>query len=188
MNHRIGFAGASGTGKTWLATRLAVERGLPLCPVGSRQIAQRMGYASPYDVDAVPGARRAFQVELQRAKTEWEREQGWGGFVSDRTPIDNLAYTALHDVHAISADMLELTRSHFATYTHVVVCWRSSFCQLGTDPARALDPTYQAVYEACLYGLLLEHTSPKTRVLHLTEPDEDPLARLSRVRTFVDLP
>ncbi len=181
MIRRIGFAGCSGTGKTWLAERIARELDLPLCPVGSRQVSAQMGYASPYDVDAVPGARRAFQVELQRAKTEWERQHE--SFVSDRTPVDNLVYTALHDVQAIGADMMQLTRRHFHTYTHVVVCWRSGFQRLGVDPARVLEPIYHAIYEACLMGLLAELLGPHTVVLplRLSDPDE----RMAAVRAFM---
>ena len=185
MSKRIGFAGASGTGKTWLANRLAAELELPMCPVGSRQVAEQMGYANhPYDVDRVPGARRAFQVELLARKIEWERPRA--AFVTDRTPVDNLTYTALHDVSAIDADMLERARRHFHTYTHVVVCWCSSFHRLGDDPARVADPTYHAIYEACLMGLLDELQGPHTRVVHLHLHEAD--ARLQAVLDFVRPP
>ncbi len=184
MSKRIGFAGASGTGKSWLASLLATELGLPMCPVGSRQVAEQMGYANPYDVDRVPGARRAFQVELLARKIEWERARA--GFVSDRTPVDNLAYTALHDVYAIDEGMLARARQHFHTYTHVIVCWRSGFHRLGDDPARVADPTYHAIYEACLMGMLEELSGPHTRVLHLRLSEAD--ARLHAVREFVGAP
>lgn len=181
---RIGFAGASGTGKTWLATHIAEELELPLCPVGSRQVAEQMGFASPYDVDKA-GKRAEFQRRLLHAKIQWEAQHPLFQFVSDRTPIDNLTYTALHDVMAIDDEMLRLTREHFATYTHVIVCWRSSFQQLGNDSARVLVPSYHAVYEACLQGLLNEMYGMKTRFLHLASGNDSQDGRLHQVREFV---
>lgn len=48
---RIAFAGSSGTGKTTLARFVSETYGLPINPVGSRSVAQAMGFSSPYDVD-----------------------------------------------------------------------------------------------------------------------------------------
>ena len=48
---RIAFAGSSGTGKTTLAAWASEKYGLPMCPVGSRSTAKRLGFDNPYDVD-----------------------------------------------------------------------------------------------------------------------------------------
>ncbi len=184
MTLRIGFAGASGTGKTWLARKLAAEHGLPLCPVGSRQVAEQMGFANPYDVDRVPGARAAFQARLLTSKVEWERAHHSGGFVTDRTPADNLTYAALHCVGAIDYVMLHLTRAHFQTYTHVIVCRWDAFHQLGDDPARVLDPTYHRIYESCLLGLIADlRGGDGPRITHLEQSDSE--LRLQGVRHFI---
>ena len=100
---RIAFAGASGTGKSTLANFLAKEYGLPVNPVGSRSVSAAMGFASPYDVDRA-GKRSEFQQRLLDEKLAWERDHE--AFVTDRTTLDNLAYTTLHDVHSIDAATL----------------------------------------------------------------------------------
>ena len=59
---RIAFCGASGTGKTTLATWLAEELGISFNPVGSRSTAASMGFSNPYDVDK--SSLQAYQESL----------------------------------------------------------------------------------------------------------------------------
>lgn len=57
MTHRIAFTGASGTGKSTLATWVADKLALPLNPVGARSVAKQLGFVNeagdpdPYQVD-----------------------------------------------------------------------------------------------------------------------------------------
>src|SRR5271165_1540913 len=95
---RIGLAGASGTGKSFLANWLSDTYNLPFNPVGSRSVALAMGFASPYDVDKA-GKRAEFQLRLVTEKLAWEAAHD--SFVSDRTTMDNLAYSMLHDIYAV---------------------------------------------------------------------------------------
>ncbi len=71
---RIAFLGASGTGKTTLTTAIAKIRDLPICPVGSRSVAQAMGFVhppghaqegqgNPYAVDRAEAAN--YEISLQ---------------------------------------------------------------------------------------------------------------------------
>ncbi len=148
---RIAFAGASGTGKTTLAERIAADLCLPICPVGSRPVSAAMGFASPYDVDKA-GRRAEFQRRLIAEKAAWERENP--AFVTDRTTLDNLAYTMLHDVHSVDAELLAAVMSGVDRYTHVIYCPVEAFCNTAGDGARIAELTYQRLYDAALFGLL----------------------------------
>ncbi len=153
---RVAFAGPSGTGKTTLAKYIAERCSIPLNPVGARSVAAAMGFASPYDVDKA-GKRAEFQRRLIDEKIAWET--GRASFVTDRTPLDNIAYTAMHDVKAVSALLLSDAVRATRRYTHVIRCTMDGFFAPGDDPARITDPTYHKLYEALISGLLDEYVS-----------------------------
>lgn len=175
---RLAFAGASGTGKSTLATYAADLLGLPLNPVGSRSVAAAMGFANPYDVDRV-GLRAAFQWRLLTEKISWERDHE--SFVSDRTVLDNLAYQVLHSVHSVTSFTLDLVTAGAQRYTHVVYC-QGVFSEASTDPARAAEPAYHAIYDTFLDGLVARYTSPVTqRILKISARDPDERKRYLKI-------
>jgi hypothetical protein len=153
---RVAMSGASGTGKTTLARFIAEAYGLPVNPVGARSIARDMGFANPYDVD-VAGKRAEFQRRLLTEKLEWERLHADVGFVADRTVLDNLTYTILHDVYSLDGKALDDVHVGLARYTHVFFCPVDSHFKLDGDQARIASPTYHRVFEEVLYGLLEGH-------------------------------
>lgn len=153
---RIAFAGASGTGKTTLSTYLTETLKLPFNPVGSRSVAKAMGFESPYDVDKA-GKRAEFQRRLVTEKRAWENEHQ--EFVTDRTTLDNLAYTVFHDVATIDAALLDQVVEGMARYTHVIYCPVSVFCNPAGDPSRVADMTYHQLYDTVIEALLVRHKS-----------------------------
>lgn len=158
---KIAFAGPSGTGKTTLATHLAETLGIPLNPVGARSVSAAMGFKTPYEVDTVPGARAAFQRKLIADKLAWENAHE--SFVTDRTPLDNITYTVMHDHKAIDAELLASASAGTRCYTHVIQCTMATFFHPGDDAARVKDATYHELYECVLNGLLDRHV-PGVRV------------------------
>jgi predicted ATPase len=148
---RVAFAGASGTGKTSLARYVADTYQIAMNPIGSRQVAAAMGFASPYDVDKA-GKRAEFQRRLLEEKYTWEKQND--AFVTDRTVADNLTYTALHDVYSIDEQTTDWVARGLAHYTHVFFCTMSSFFNLGNDPMRVQTRAYHEVFERCLMGIL----------------------------------
>jgi predicted ATPase len=162
---RIAFSGASGTGKTTLATYVSERYGLPVNPVGSRSVAKAMGFDSPYDVDAV-GRRAEFQRRLVTDKRVWENDHD--EFVTDRTTIDNLVYTILHDVKAIDKSLLDDVIGGLSRYTHVFYCPKSAFFHVGNDPHRVKDETYHNVFDVTLEGWLTKclPTESKLTILY----------------------
>ncbi len=165
MPHRIAFAGASGTGKTSLARPLAEALGLPLQPSFSRLVAAEMGFASPYDVDAL-GQRDEFQRRVLDRLLAWQVGHHATGYVADRTVWDALVYTLLHASeetsleasHTIVRAMEGLGTRSF--YTRVILCPIDSLFELGADPARAPGVTYHRLFERELLSILNVYERP----------------------------
>jgi hypothetical protein len=182
MTIRIAFAGASGTGKTTLATALAKEHSLPFCPVGSRSVAQSMGFENPYDVDAA-GKRDEFQQLLVHRKSDWEREHLAHGFVTDRTHLDNLAYTCGHAPKlAIDGGFRLEVAIAMRVYTHVIFCPIFAYHNVDSDPSRVDDDDYHRKYEDVLVSLFGSFMRGPP-ILWLTS--SDPEVRIAQVRRFV---
>lgn len=140
---KIAFFGASGTGKTTLAKAVAQILGLTFNPVGSRSVAQSMGFEKPYDVDAA-GRRVDFQIELSKAKLQWESARH--SFVTDRTGADEWAYANLHAPTLITSSVgneygnrLVRITSQYDLIFHTPI---DVFQNLAGDPARQTDPEY----------------------------------------------
>lgn len=160
---KISFCGASGTGKTTLATYVADALGIPLNPIGARSVSEAMGYKTPYEVDTVPGARAEFQRRLITEKIAWERARDH--FVTDRTPLDNITYTVMHDHKAIDAELLAQAAAGTREYTHIIQCTMATFFNPGQDQARVKDTTYHELYECVLSGLLERYVGERVYVL-----------------------
>lgn len=162
---RIAFAGASGTGKTTLASWVAQRYGIPLNPVGSRSVAKAMGFEHPYDADRA-GKRGDFLQRLQIEKMEWEAK--YTAFVTDRTTLDELAYTAMHDISMIDKAYWDAALKGWSRYTLVFYCPMDAFHDVANDPARVADVTYHRVFDAMIRGLI----DKKGAVCTLHEPDK----------------
>lgn len=177
---RLAFMGASGTGKSTLAQAIATEMAVPVCPVGSRSVAAEMGLASPYEVDALD-RRMEFQLELLRLKLLWELKHG--AFVTDRTPLDNLAYTQMHAAHSVDESFKGRVYNAMRVYTHVVFCPISSWHDTAGDPQRVADLAYHQSFEDKLVALMRSPIMPEKNILWLGQSDLE--ARLRAVRLFV---
>ena len=189
---RVAFCGSSGTGKSTLASHVAEKYGLPLNPIGSRSVSKAMGFESPYDVDKA-GRRAEFQRRLVDEKRAWEVDHK--SFVTDRTTLDNLAYTMLHDVHAIDDALMASTVAGLYRYTHVVYCPVSAFCNLeGSDKARVKDRTYQILFDVLVEALVSRALTRAAMVYPSVNPErtrlfavntDDLTTRCAQVDTFL---
>lgn len=149
---RIAFAGASGTGKSRLARHVSEKFGVEVCPVGSRSVAMEMGYTNPYDVDAA-GKRLEFQSRLFLQKRVWESEHE--RFVTDRTHLDNLAYSVLHGcAPSYSAEEWGVRFDACERYELIIYLPHYAFQHLGGDPHRVKAIGYHLAFDALLEGLL----------------------------------
>lgn len=168
MPQRIAFCGASGTGKTVLASWIEKTYGLPTNPVGCRSVIKEMGFSTAYESDAA-GKRAEFQMRLVQQKTEWEAAHDT--FVTDRTTFDNLAYSMLHDAMQVSTEMFDLSCQGMSRYQYVVYCPVSVYINTDDDdPTRLRDMTYHRLFDATLWGLLQKFRPPEVRLITLPFP------------------
>jgi hypothetical protein len=155
---KVGLTGSSGTGKSYIASYIADRYDLPICPVGARSVSAAMGFASPYDVDKIPGKRAEFQLRLFHEKREWEDRNS--AFVTDRVHFDNLAYTAMGNaVDQLPSWAFQAYVDATKNYTRIFYLPLRSYQALGNDPQRKDDPTYHLMYDLLLQGLLREYVT-----------------------------
>jgi ABC-type branched-subunit amino acid transport system ATPase component len=150
-DYRVAFCGASGTGKSTLAKIVSDVLKIPMCNVGSREVAKQMGFNSPYDVDQA-GKRAEFQTRLVTAKIAWESEHR--SFVTDRTHYDNMAYTLIHSHATVDQAYIDLIETGNSVYTHIFYCPMQSFQNTGDDAARLHDRSYHLLHELVLEALV----------------------------------
>lgn len=182
-NVRLAFTGASGTGKTTLASWVSETYGLPQNPVGSRSVAKSMGFDNPYDVDKA-GKRSEFQHRLVAEKRAWEDARE--SFVVDRTTLDNLIYTLMHDVYAIDRALLDSVIEGLGRYTHIVFCPVDSFINIGGDALRVSARVYHELYDEIMRAFLRKYVPHKVHVATLRRTElEERKAWVTRLIGFV---
>jgi hypothetical protein len=138
-----------------------------------------MGFETPYDVDKA-GKRGEFQHRLLEEKTNWEAAHE--SFITDRTTLDNLSYTVLHDIHCIDEKMMEGAKEGLSRYTHIVYCPVRAFCKPGNDPNRVKDMIYHMLHDVVLEALH-QRLGDTTHFLTLEISGVD--SRLSTIRTWL---
>jgi predicted ATPase len=145
---RIGISGSHRTGKTTLAKKISTDRGIPFVQTSTSHVFKQHGLhpAAPMDFKT----RLWIQHHvIESAITVWQAETG--SFVTDRTPIDFMAYTL--------ADIQGNTQVDFAQLeTYLARCFEVTH-QFFTTIA-VLQPAIPLVYEegkAALNQAYIEH-------------------------------
>lgn len=146
---RIAFVGASGTGKTACLEGVNEQSKLPVLPSGARALALAMGFATPYQVDAV-GRRGEFQRRLLEEKIS--SEGGQEIFISDRSVVDVLTYYAMHDPVNMDDALIERAKEAFDRYTHVFLCPMGAVFNPGDDPARVKNRAYHRIFQELCFA------------------------------------
>ena len=185
---RIAISGASGTGKTTLATALAAHYQLPINPIGSRTVAKAMGYENPYDVDR-DGKRFEFQEKLFEMKRAWEQEHEH--FVTDRSYLDNLTYCALHMAERTTEEVVDYHMAAMDRYDVVLVLPAVRGLHRLDDGVRITNPMYHAIYDMllqCFYTLLARLNPIRTVYVMSSASAEGRLAEAKAVIQGFDPP
>jgi hypothetical protein len=123
------------------------------------------------DGNPIATVRPLFQTRLAEAKIAWETACTRCGpnwcyrnpecapffhpwFVTDRTPLDDMAYALLHCPEIVTAEFRERAYNHTRTYSLIFFTPLSAGQWLGDDPARQVDPMYHWRHEVLLRGML----------------------------------
>lgn len=177
---KIAFAGASGTGKTTVTNILSKELNLEINPVGSRTVSAAMGFKSPYDVDAF-GKRTEFQNRLMEDKASWEASRD--KFITDRTHLDNLVYSIMHNcVQTVTLDFINKASNYTKNYTHVVFFPLDSFINVAEDKCRLNNIEYQKTYEYLL-KLFIDNNVDKRKLITINTSSVQ--GRVSQIMEFI---
>ncbi|SHJ77998.1 ATP/GTP-binding protein [Desulfofundulus thermosubterraneus] len=95
MGKRIAITGAHGAGKTTLAKALSETLDLPLITERARVVARNMGIGHCRELVQNRALAWRFQEEVLEAQIRAQSEHP-GGFVSDRSTLDCIAYFRLY--------------------------------------------------------------------------------------------
>ena len=145
---RIGLCGSHRTGKTTLANTISQQLQIPFLRTSTSEVFKQHGLhpAQPLDFKE----RLWIQHRVLEAATEvWQTETG--AFITDRTPIDFMAYTLADIQGATSVDFAKLEE-------YLMACFQVTnqfFTQLVV-----LQPAIELVYEegkAALNKAYMEH-------------------------------
>lgn len=118
--YRIGLCGAHGTGKTTLGKIISENFHIPFLTNTMRSMWQELSIG---DFEKLPpDVRSSFQKHAIIRQIQREDVEGKGGFITDRTVLDNLAYTKLSaDMTGIDLDLYEkLVSERLKNYSHFI--------------------------------------------------------------------
>ncbi len=105
MHLKIGLCGSHRTGKTTLAKEISFKTGMPFVKTSTSEVFEQSGLHPAEPMDFKTRIWIQHQV-IDAAERVWQAEQG--SFVTDRTPVDMIAYT-LGDIQGTTeADFNEL--------------------------------------------------------------------------------
>lgn len=155
---KVAFTGPSGTGKSTTMSALLEKAkefaDFKVCPIGSREVSKEMGFESPYDVDAF-GKRSQFQHKLFELKREWEDKTS--NFITDRTHLDNLVYSIMHDcVGTVTTKFIDEIFEACQKYDLIVVFPQNVFLDTSDDSQRVHNIEYHKTYQKLLDMFLFE--------------------------------
>lgn len=136
--YRITVTGASGTGKTTVASLLAVSLGLPLIPEIARQLCLELGYKR---IGEIPD-QEGFKKQVLQKQIEEESKQQY--FVADRGALDcwvlwqrwNICTAMTFDTEFI----YEKVKAHLGSYTQII--YIPPAFEASSDEFRWTEPDY----------------------------------------------
>ena len=126
--------------------------------------------------------RPSFQVRLQTEKIAWEAMHD--AFLTDRTPLDDLAYAILHCREVVDDTFIDRAFAAMSRYDVVFYCPLATFCNLDGDASRVAERAYHRIHDAILAGLIEQHERPDGSLIQALR-DPSLAARQEIVSWFV---
>ena len=163
---RLALSGSAGTGKTTLGRALAERHGVPYVPEGMR--ARIEGGLSTHDLG--PDGLRDLLRELweeQEAREDAALAEA-GGFVSDRSPVDFMAFWLIYNLSwepESTGRWFDFLAARMHRYDRII-CLPWGVLDLRADGVRSPNPWVQRHYQATVEGLL-QREVPSDRLAFL---------------------
>ncbi|MCK5833759.1 ATP-binding protein [bacterium] len=153
---KIALIGASSTGKSTLATKLARELKLPLIREQARVVLAELG-RTLQEIRARNEDILQFQNRVLEYQIASELECADSGFVSDRSVFDNLTLYLRHC--PITPEGIEFYRknviSHYKSFPYdYLIFLRPGEFPVSDDGVRTPDPFYQAQVDGMILAIL----------------------------------
>lgn len=156
INKNLGLCGAHCTGKTTLAQELSELTGMPFARTSTSKVMQELGFT--------PDAAMTFDERLTVQELILDAaEELWGSFkdtfISDRTPMDMIAYTlaaiqgeTLFDQHQLT-DYIYRCREITNKYFSHIILLQPGIPLIGREGKAALNEGYIVHLNTILMGL-----------------------------------
>jgi len=158
---RVGITGAHGTGKTTLTEALAEELDFWSIQEVARNILWEAGIEDCDYLERNPEFASKMQWRILWAQIEAEEKadaMSENGYISDRTPLDFLAYWYLYKCNKVTLPFMTEEFANICIKTSrqydLIVFTRPEFEYDSTDPFRLSNPKTQTVVDNTLGGLL----------------------------------
>lgn len=164
MSTRIGFCSAGGTGKTTLLNPLSLKLGLDIKNLTTQSLMSEFHLKNQNDAvsvaGVVPDIGIQFQTKLINNRTDFFYQvsdmEGNDEFVSDRTPLDSLAYYMIHnsywDTQESTQKLIDKVKES-SQYFDYVFMLPTKVIPVENNGVRGLNPEYHELVQNTIKSL-----------------------------------
>lgn len=177
MKNKIFITGPSGIGKTTIAKYISKEHGIPYISTSASNLWPTFGFNSHQEAhirtsnDKNLGMRYQYAIMEERAMALTN-----GTWVTDRSPMDNIAYFLLTMGHAITEkearDFIHTASKMLSTCDGIIHLKSCNQGPIEDNRKRILNPYYQMMVDSII-SMVIDNTCSNIPILELTTWDLD---------------
>jgi adenylate kinase family enzyme len=189
---RIGCSGPSGTGKTTLSEHIAKEYNIPFITTSTKPLWDKHGITSHAQLISKTMLEPSWGIDFQNEVLEFRitKLKGVDQFITDRSPVDNLAYFLTQNTHLLPPEATTeynvKCKKAFLMFTGIIQMPFTKDIPLEDDGMRITNTYYQRLmnHAFSLAGEIMELGSSPTSHLILDYWDWE--KRKYRTSLFID--